>query len=208
MREYIRMHAPGGQFFLTLVTHRRAAILCLHDHVQRLRCAMAETMKRHPFTIWGAVILPDHLHLLIELPPDDSDFSTRAALIKSRFKPTSETLDTRCSSKAQPSPRLESGSANRPTVSASQLRRRERDVWQRRFWEHTIRGPSDFEAHMDCVHYNPVKHGYAACPHAWPHSSFPKWVRAGRYPADWACSCVRPAPPPASIGGAELTAGE
>jgi putative transposase len=42
---------------------------------------------------------------------------------------------------------------------------------------------------MDYIHYNPVKHGLASCPHAWPYSSFGKWVTEGRYDADWACCC-------------------
>ena len=87
MREYIRMHAPGAQFFLTLVTEYRAHILTADDNVVRLRAAFAKVKERHPFTIWGAVILPDHLHVLIELPPGDANFSIRIGLIKSAFKP-------------------------------------------------------------------------------------------------------------------------
>lgn len=68
---------------------------------------------------------------------------------------------------------------------------------QRRFWEHTIRDEQDFEAHMETIHYNPVKHGYVCCPHAWEWSSFHRWVRAGRYPADWACGCRQPCAAPA-----------
>lgn len=210
MREYIRMHAAGGQFLLTLVTHRRAGILTLHDHVERLRSAFAETMKRHPYTIWGAVILPDHLHVLIELPAGDSDFSTRVMLIKSRFKPVEGDGGESWASGTQPSLRPLRGHTrpSRTPVSVSRRRRRERDVWQRRFWEHTIRDEKDFEAHMDYIHYNPVKHGYAVCPHAWPHSSFHRWVRAGRYAADWACSCARPVPVPTTVLDAGSTAGE
>ena len=69
-------------------------------------------------------------------------------------------------------------------------------VWQPRFWEHTVRDEADRNRLLDYVHYNPVKHGHAACPHAWPHGSFHRFVRAGFYEADWCCSCdgrvVRP----------------
>jgi putative transposase len=127
--------------------------------------------------------------LLVELPSGDSDFSTRIAQIKSGFKPVNTALRA-------------------GTQSRSRLRRRERDVWQRRFWEHTIRGVADFEAHMDYIHFNPVKHQLVACPHAWPHSSFHRWVRAGRYLHDWACSCARPARVPSGVIAAEPTSGE
>ncbi len=99
-------------------------------------------------------------------------------------------------------------SGPRTSLSPSRLRRRERDVGQRRFWEHTIREAADFESHMDYIHYNPVKHSYASCRHAWVHSSFHRWVRRGRYPADWACSCDQPAPAPRTVLVAEQTAGE
>ena len=74
------------------------------------------------------------------------------------------------------------------TESVSEVRRAkgERGVWQRRFWEHTIRDERDYEAHMDYVHFNPVKHGHVARVADWPHSSFHRSVVAGLYPVDWA----------------------
>ncbi len=62
----------------------------------------------------------------------------------------------------------------------------ERGIWQRRFWEHQIRDEADLAKHMDYIHYNPVKHGWAKTPAAWPHSSFAHQVSRGAYPADWA----------------------
>ncbi len=191
MREYIRMYAPGGTFFLTLVTYERRPILMLGANVQRLRNAFAATRQEHPFTMLGAVVLPDHMHLLIELPPRDADFSRRIAAAKARF---SRSVSSAELGEAQPTP--------------SRRRRQERAVWQRRFWEHTIRDDADLEAHVDYIHYNPVKHGLVLCPHAWPYSSFSRWVRAGRYPADWACACRRPAPVPASTLRVVRGAGE
>jgi putative transposase len=47
-----------------------------------------------------------------------------------------------------------------------------RDVWQRWFWKHTIRDDVDLQRHLDYLHYNPVEHGLAACPHLWEFSSF------------------------------------
>jgi len=74
-------------------------------------------------------------------------------------------------------------------VSASRMKRGERGVWQRRFWEHLISDQSDFTRHMDYIHYNPVKHGHVKCPHQWEHSSFHRWVREGIYRPDWMCQC-------------------
>jgi len=65
------------------------------------------------------------------------------------------------------------------------LRQRESGIWQRRFWEHTIRDERDYAAHMDYIHFNPVKHGLAAHPADWPFSSFRRCVALGLYPGDW-----------------------
>ena len=173
MPEYRRMDAPGGTFFLTLVTYERAPLFTERANVELLRMIIASVQRERPFVFPGAVILPDHLHFIWELPVGDTDFSTRIGLLKAGF---TKALDD------QP--------ATRGRVSVSRRRHRERSVWQRRFWEHTIRDEEDLETHMDYMHYNPVKHGLARCPHAWPYSSFHHWVRAGRYPADWCCTCA------------------
>jgi putative transposase len=59
-------------------------------------------------------------------------------------------------------------------------------LWQRRFWEHTIRDENDFGRHVDYIHFNPVKHGLVARVRDWPYSSFHHYVRHGVLPADWA----------------------
>jgi putative transposase len=64
-------------------------------------------------------------------------------------------------------------------------RRGEYALWQRRFWEHTIRDELDFERHADYIHYNPVKHGLVPQVSDWPHSSFHRFVRLGIVPRDW-----------------------
>jgi putative transposase len=71
-------------------------------------------------------------------------------------------------------------------ISESRLRRRERGIWQRRFWEHTIRDEDDFARHVDYIHFNPVKHGHVEYPADWPYSSFHRFVRLGLYPEAWA----------------------
>lgn len=65
------------------------------------------------------------------------------------------------------------------------LRRGERGIWQRQFWEHTIRDDRDYAVHMDYIHFNPVKHGLVQRAAAWPFSSFHRCVANGRYPASW-----------------------
>jgi putative transposase len=66
-------------------------------------------------------------------------------------------------------------------VCESRRKHRESDVWQRRFYEHTIRDELDFRKHLDYLHCNPVKHGLVKCVPDWQYSSFHRGVRRGEY---------------------------
>ncbi|NJN47475.1 MAG: hypothetical protein HC808_14480 [Candidatus Competibacteraceae bacterium] len=67
-------------------------------------------------------------------------------------------------------------SSPHPTKTDSRHRYRRRGVWQRWFWEHTLRDEQDYVLHFDYLHYNPVKHGVTDCPRLWPYSTFHHWV--------------------------------
>jgi putative transposase len=164
MTSYRRNIVLGGTYFFTVNLADRASRL-LTDNIDVLRDAFRYTRHRHPFAIDAIVVLPDHLHAIWTMPEGDGDFAVRWALIKARF---SRTL-----------PRTEA-------ASASRLRRRERSVWQRRYWEHTIRDEDDFAQHVDYIHFNPVKHGYTDNIADWPYSSFHRMLHLGVYPEDWA----------------------
>jgi putative transposase len=66
--------------------------------------------------------------------------------------------------------------------------KRERGIRQRRFWEHQIRDDEDPQRHVDCIHFNPVRHGLVQRAVDWPHSSFHRYVERGWLPADWGLS--------------------
>jgi putative transposase len=180
MSDYRRAYSPGGTFFFTVVTHDRQPILCKTDARNHLRAVMRECQQTWPFEIEALVLLPDHLHTIWTLPEADSNFSRRWGWIKKTF--TQRWLA--CGYVVA-------------DVSESKTRRHRRGVWQARFWEHQIRDERDLKSHFDYIHYNPVRHGLATCPHQWRYSTFHKWVEKGEYPADWSCGCEgRVANPP------------
>ncbi len=162
MVRYRRNFLAGGTFFFTATLADRTSS-GLTDHVAALRSAVQLTRRQHPFTIDAVVVLPDHLHIIMTLPQGDADFPTRWQLIKRRF--------TAAVAKAG-SPVL-------------RHRNGEYALWQRRFWEHSIRDQKDFERHVDYIHFNPVKHGLVARVRDWPYSSFHRYVRRGILPEDW-----------------------
>lgn len=176
MPTYVRAIVPGGTFFFTVVSNFRRPILTTPQGRASLRAAIEQTRVDHPFEIDASVLLPDHLHMIWTLPEGDADFSSRWRLIKSRF-----TIGYRVPG------------ASGTGVSTSRRKHGERGYWQRRFWEHTVRNDEEFERLCDYIHYNPVKHGHASCPHAWPYSSFMQFVSEGRYDEDWQCTCDAPA---------------
>lgn len=168
MPYYRRAHVPGGTFFFTVVTEQRAELLTTEPARAILRNAVQECRQRWPFRIDAFVLLKDHLHALWTLPPGDTEYPKRWAWIKKEF------------SKAW----IAAGGEERET-SSSRRRRRRRGVWQRGFWEHTIRDDRDFALHFDYIHYNPVKHDLVSSVRDWPFSTFHRWSRLGVYHPEW-----------------------
>ena len=111
------------------------------------------------------MIDPDDIPGAETVPNGGADFATRWRLIKSAFT---------------------HGLPRGERISASRAAKGERGIWQRRYWEHMLRDQDDFIRHLDYIHFNPVKHGYAPRAQDWAYSSFRRWVRLGAYPEDWA----------------------
>jgi putative transposase len=179
MPNYKRWFRGGGTYFFTIVTFNRRKIFRSSHARESLHRAIAEVRASRPFEMLGVVLLPDHCHCIWTMARDDDDFSVRWGMIKRRFTKFW----------------LACGGQDAP-VSGSRMKRGERGIWQRRFWEHLIRDQQDFARHMDYIHYNPVKHGHARCPHHWEHSSFHRWVKEGVYRPDWLCQCRDNSDPP------------
>ena len=143
MPRYIRNYIAGGTYFLTLVTHERRPIFKSEITILKF-LDVINNIQDYPFDLLAYCILPDHIHLLIKLPDNDDDYSTRVKEIKKKT-----TLLIRENQK-------------KPTMT----------IWQKRFWEHTIRDFEDLQNPSDYIHYNPVKHGYCENYEDWKWSSY------------------------------------
>jgi putative transposase len=168
MPEYRRSRVEGGTYFFTVVTYNRLPILTTTEARKLLRSAWENVRERFPFTSDALCLLPDHIHCIWILPEGDANFSVRWKEIKRLF--TRSYL---------------SAVGPGETRNASRLSRGEAAIWQRRFWEHTIRDEKDLNHHRDYIHYNPVKHGLVQNVSAWPWSSFHRYVRTGYYERGW-----------------------
>ena len=163
--QYRRAKIPGATYFFTLnAADRQGRILV--DHVKELGQSLRRVQARHPFKLDAIVVLPEHLHMLMTLPREDADFAARIMLIKQAFSRQIPAAGEQC--------------------NRSRIRRGERGVWQRRYWEHLIRDDEDFVRHTDYIHFNPVKHGWVTHAADWPHSSIHRFIRRGLVDASWA----------------------
>ena len=117
-----------------------------------------KTKQKYPFDIKAIVVLPDHLHTIWKLPAQDHDFSKRWRLIKQIFS---------------------------KSIQGETNHRGEKNIWQKRFWEHLIRDEQDYKQHMNYIFYNPVKHGYVDKAIDWPYSSFLQAIKEGLYDQEW-----------------------
>jgi putative transposase len=165
---YRRVLIPGASYFFTLVTHERLPIFADATTIDLYRRAVIKVQAARPFALEAEVVLPDHIHLLCTLPEGDADYVMRVRLIKTAF--TRSILRQR---------------GHVAKRSDSRIAKGEQAIWQRRYWEHTIRDERDFRAHLDYIHINPVKHGFVAAPRDWPHSTFLAWVERGAYEPWW-----------------------
>ncbi len=166
MTEYHRTTIKGASYFFTVNCAERKGNHLLVDNIDLLRSVFQKVKSDRSFKIDAIVILPEHLHCIWTLPQGDADYKTRWALIKAGF------------SRALPPGERRSN---------SRIKRGERGIWQRRFWEHMIRDQVDYQRHVDYIHWNPVKHNLVKKPIDWPHSSFHSYVERGIYAEDWAC---------------------
>jgi putative transposase len=162
MVNYRRDRTLGGMYFFTLTLKDRTSNL-LTTHITKLRSSFRQAKKNNPFTIYAIVILPDHLHMIMELPGKDIDYSTRLRQIKTYFLREIKSCEE----------------------SLFKNARGEYNLWQRRFWEHRIRSETDFYVHVNYIHFNPMKHGLVKEVIEWPYSSFHRYVRKELLPRNW-----------------------
>ena len=163
MSEYRRSQIPGGTYFFTVALADRQSQL-LTQHIDLLRQSYARANELHPFKTIAICILPDHIHAIWQLPADDARFDLRWRIIKANFSRHFEV------------------SAERST---SKIHKREKGIWQRRYWEHLIRDERDLNRHIDYIHANPTKHGHVTWIKDWSYSSLHRYVQEGVLSEDW-----------------------
>lgn len=133
MPNFVRNYVDGGTYFFTLVTSRRTRFFEDQRCIEAFFSSLYTIQSYYHFDLVAYCILPDHIHLLITLAQTDHKFSSRIKEIKKKTTISIRTI------------------MEKPNI----------EVWQGRFWEHTVIDQDDLQHCFDYIHYNPIKHGYA-----------------------------------------------
>lgn len=166
MPNYRRYYLKGYQYiFITVVTFNRNKILL--DNIELLRNSFKYALNKFDFEIFAIAVLDDHFHIILKVK-NTEDYPKIIYSVKNYF-----------------SRRIDKSFLNQENLSKSKQKRREKGVWQRRYWDHIIRNEQDLNVHLDYIHYNPVKHGFVTAPKDYKYSSFEKFVKLGFYDENW-----------------------
>jgi len=200
MSVYLRPDITGATVFFTVTLANRGSSL-LVDHVDLLRAAVRQTLAERPARIDAWVVLPDHMHAVWTLPAGDREYGRRWGAVKGRFTsalrqrlPAADHEGDvgRASARHGASDQICDFPTDLPVVRSGRFagqkpglraKKPEAAVWQRRFWEHHIRGREDYDAHVRYCLMNPVKHGLVERPEDWLFSSVHRDIREGRWAA-------------------------
>jgi len=158
MPNYLRYFIPDATVFITIVTYNRNPILV--ENIELLRKSLKSV--RQEYKIIAGCVMQDHIHMIIK-PKNINELPQIITSIKYGF------------SKALPKPE---------NLPDSSIKRKEKGIWQRRYYDHIIRDEKDFHKHLDYIHYNSYKH-YNIAPKDWEFSSFNNFVREGLYEQNW-----------------------
>jgi len=154
MPNYKRRFQNGYTYFLTIVTHTRNPILI--KNIELLRESFRQSKKNHIYTIDAIVILPDHIHMLIT-PKTTTDYPKIVSSIKTYF---SKNCDKKYYAHLE--------------QSISRHKNRYKPIWQKKYYEHTIKDEKDLYFHLNYIEQNLVKHQLVEKASDWKYSSFSK----------------------------------
>lgn len=150
MANYTRMYLDGYSYFITVVTHQREPILV--EEIDLLRQSFQETKRYYRFSIDAITVLPDHFHMIIT-PEDVKEYPRIIQSIKYNFTTRYQCIDEIFQSMSRDKDKMQ-------------------PVWQKRYYEHTIRNDKDLEEKMLYIRNNPVKHELVHSWNDWKYSSF------------------------------------
>ena len=161
---YRRVFVPNGYVHIIITSYDRKSIFI--DNIGTLRNAFKNVRKLYKFEIIAICVFPEHIHLILH-PENINSYPKIISSVKHYF---SRNVGQVC-----PTDNLKIGYKNK----------REKGIFQRRYYEHTIKNETELNNQINYIHYNPVKHGLVKNVKDWPYSSFHKFIEQSLYDINW-----------------------
>jgi putative transposase len=158
---YKRYFIPNSMVFITIVTYNRKDFLL--DYIDLIKSSLKYTKTKISFKIEAIVILKDHIHFILQLE-NINDYPNIIKYFKTYF---SRNINI-----------------DNSDLTEGKKHKKEKGIWQSRYWAHIILDENDLNKHIDYIHFNPMKH-YNIAPKDWEYSSFKKYVNNKFYNINW-----------------------
>ena len=159
---YRRVFISNSYVHLIIVAYNRKNIFI--TNIELLRQAFKNAKKFFNFKIVAICVLPNHIHVILN-PENIKEYPKIITSIKYYFS--------------------KNYNVGVETPTYGYINKGEKGVFQRRFFEHTIKDEEELNNQINYIHYNPVKHGLVKNVKDWKYSSFHKFAEQGMYEYNW-----------------------
>jgi putative transposase len=144
-----RLHYSGQSHFLTFSCYHRRPFLAQMQMQDAFLLALEHVRRRLEMRVYGYVVMPEHVHLLLS-EPAEGKLALAVQLLKAEVSVRARKENKRIEG--------------------------ESPFWQRRYFDHNVRNYEGFVTQLRYLHRNPVKRGLCTAPEDWPWSSFRAWA--------------------------------
>ena len=139
-----RFQETGHSHFVTFSCYRRQPLFSAPELCDYFVETLEDTRARFGFYVYGYVVMPEHVHLLVSEPPSAK---LAVALHSLKLSFAKRTRDLRRS-------------------------RQPASFWRKRYHDRNVRNYHEFSMKLRYLHRNPVKRGLVREPSEWKWSSF------------------------------------
>ena len=139
-----RFHQSQQSHFITFSCYHRQPKFDSPATYDLFVESLERTRRRFVIRVYGYVVMPEHVHLLIS-EPERATVADAMHFLKLSFA---------------------------KSLHARQLLAEPTSFWQKRYYDRNVRDEHEFQVKLRYLHRNPVKRGLAKEPGEWKWSSF------------------------------------
>ena len=187
---YRRVFIQNAYVHIIILSYDRSPIFI--DNFELLQQAFENAKYYFDFDVVACCVLPDHIHFIMK-PANIEEYPRIITSIKYYFSrnyvglesPTYDKPESPTYNKSKNPTYNKRDSKIYKNLKQGYKSKREKGIFQRRYYEHTIVDENELNAIIDYIHYNPIKHGYVKMAKDWEYTSFKKFVKNGFYDENW-----------------------